>query len=144
MCRQAQTTTNPPNDIITRELLLLHSFPIVPIAGILTSIQNSRIFNSRKNTISRHRLRFTNGQMICKSILLRVKRVSLKSHLQKGEMCQKQKHNERATQAFSTAAEQSDWVRVQNNKFFEDKVWKAISDAVALKANNSYYLWGKL
>lgn len=60
-------------------------------------------------------------------------------------MCQKKKkHNERATQAFSTAAEQSDWVRFQKNEFFEDKVWKAISDAVALKANNSYDLWGKL
>lgn len=56
----------------------------------------------------------------------------------------KKKHNERATQAFSTAAEQSDWVRVHNNEIFEEKVWEAISNAVALKANRSYYLWGKL
>lgn len=41
-CRQGQTTTKPPNHISITEILLLHSFPIVPIAG--TSIENRETF----------------------------------------------------------------------------------------------------
>lgn len=98
-CRQGQTTIKPPNHISITEILLLHSFPIVPIAG--TSIENSETFHSRRNRISSLWLRFPHRQMISRPISWKIHRLSLKWHLQKSEMCQKKKHTERAIHAFS-------------------------------------------